>query len=818
MKRRDLLLGAVASRAAYGWQDGSAGQTTEPAPAPRIRRVHNFDFDWRFHLGDLPDGMDPALDDSGWQPVQLPHDWSIALPFIPGVTGSAPGDFSQKGIGWYRRAFDLPAGSQGKVLVDFDGIYQNSRIWLNGVEVGGRAYGLVPFQVDLSQAAIRGGRNLLAVRADNETGPKARWYSGSGINRHVRLSMPAPVRIPSGGLRVRTTSLSADFAGLGIEVDLANNSAEQVTVLARTVITSPDGRNEVIVTTGSVLPAGESRTLPQSIMLRSPSPWAPDNPSLYDIRCEVSSGGSALDDEVARFGVRLVEWHPDFGMLLNGRTTKLRGVNMHVDCGAVGTGVPRGMFERRLRILKDLGCNAIRVAHHPAPAEFLDLCDELGFLVIEEAFDKWNLGIAEGFEHPRFSEDWDRDLRAMIGRDRNRPCIIAWSVGNEAGYPGTEDHDVTLFNLASFVRTIEPTRAVTCAFLGSNEGTIEDNVGAMLKAGQPLDFLSLNYLERFFPLLRASNPSLLITATESYPFYRSRFGGVEPLNNWYDATAAQWITGSFVWTGYDYLGESAGLPSKGWPNGLIDTCGYPKPGSLFHRTVWSAKTAVGIHVGDPTLDADPGLEYWRFPPGVTHWNLTPGAIYAVYTPSNAETVELVANGFSYGRKAVALSANQSIVWFVRHQRGELRAVARNGEAIVAEAVLRSSGKAAEIRVQLDRPRLRADGQDVCHLDISLVDENGVVVPDGDRQIRIGFAGPASLLGMDNGDLRDHEPYASNARRTRQGRCLAILRAWRQPGEVLVWADADELPSNYFRIQVEAAADPVPPYPPAGTPA
>ncbi|MCC6293801.1 MAG: DUF4982 domain-containing protein [Bryobacterales bacterium] len=814
MKRRDLLLGIVAGRAAHGWQEGPAEQSTGPAPATRIRPVYNFDFDWRFHLGDLANGMDPALDDSGWQPVQLPHDWSIALEFRPDITGSAPGDFSQKGIGWYRRAFDLPAGFDGKVLVDFDGIYQNSRIWLNGVEVGGRAYGLVPFQVDLSQAAIRGGRNLLAVRADNETGSKARWYSGSGMNRHARLSLPPLVRIPSGGLRVTTTGLSADFAELAIQADLVNGGPEPATVLVRTVITSPDGKNEGVVTTGAVLPAGGSRTLAQSLMLRSPSPWAPENPSLYDIRCEVSSGGAALDDETARFGVRLVQWHPDFGMMLNGRTTKLRGVNMHVDCGAVGTGAPRGMFERRLRILKDLGCNAIRVAHHPAPAEFLDLCDEMGFLVIEEAFDKWNLGIAEGYEHPRFSEDWDHDLRAMISRDRNRPCIIAWSVGNEAGYPGTEDHDVTLFNLATFVKTIEPTRAVTCAFLGSNEGTIEDNVGAILKAGRPLDFLSLNYLERYFPLLRASHPTLLITATESYPFYRSRFGGVEPFNNWYDATSGQWITGSFVWTGYDYLGESAGWPSKGWPNGLIDTCGYPKPGSLFHRTVWSTKPVVGIHAGDPNLDADPGLEYWRFPPTVAHWNLTEGATYAVYTPSNAETVELVVNGFSYGRKAVAQSANQSIVWFVRHQRGELRALARIGEEIVAEAALRSAGKAVDIRVQLDHPRLRAGGQDVCHAEIALVDENGVVVPDGDRQIRLGLAGPATLLGMDNGDLRDHEPYASNARRTRQGRCLAILRAWRQQGEVLVWADADELPSTYFRLQVEAplAVEPIYPSP------
>lgn len=806
MNRRDLLLALLAlpRMGAAGSREGRAADGVGGIPDGRLRPVYDFDFDWRFHLGDITGGETVDFDDSQWQPVQLPHDWSIELPFREDVRDSAPGDYSEKGIGWYRKTFDLPSEFDGKILVDFDGIYQNSQVWLNGELVGGRAYGMVPFQIDLTRHARWGQRNVLAVRVDNETGPKARWYSGSGINRHVRLSFPRLTRIPPGGVRVTTVSLSGEFAELRIEVDVLNESAAEATIVGQTTVTSPDSLNEGLVTTAALIPAGETRTLIQSMFLRTPAAWSPESPNLYQIRCEIKVGETIIDDEVSRFGVRLLHWHPDFGMLLNGRTTKLRGVCLHVDCGAVGTGVPDQTFERRLRILKTIGCNAIRIAHHPAPAELLDLCDELGFLVIEEAFDKWNLGFAEGYEHPNFAQDWDRDLMAMFTRDRHHPSIIAWSLGNEAGLAGTDDHDKTLADLVSFARTFEPTRAVTCAFLGTIEGTIEDNAGAILKAGGPLDFLSLNYQERYFPVLRETNPSAIILASESYPFFRSVFGGVEPINSWYDAAGHPWVVGGFVWTGYDYLGESAGWPSKGWPNGLIDTCGFVKPQSSFFRAAWSNRPEVGIYAVNPDAQIDLGLEYWRSLPGVMHWNLKENTVYAVCTPSNAESVELVVDGTSYGRKAIAESANQTIVWFVRHQRGEVRAVARNGEEIVAEASLRSAGEAAAIRIEMDRPILRDNGHDVCHVEISLVDSNGVVVPDADLQVRMGISGPASIIGIDNGDLRSAEPYQGGHRTTYHGRCLATIRAGRQAGHVQVWADANGLPSQYFDIEIEAS--------------
>jgi beta-galactosidase len=816
MQRRTLLLNLLAMPAvraitpAASPVAASAGREDRVLFAP-VRRVFMFDAGWRFHLGDHEGAHDPAFQDDGWEMVQLPHDWSIRLPFREDAADSSPGDYSQKGIGWYRKSFHLPDGFNGRIMLDFDGIYQQSRIWVNGIEAGSRAYGYVPFQLDMTGLATPGTANMIAVRVDNKTGQKARWYSGSGINRHVRLSFTSDIRIAAWGVRASTIALSPGFAEVDIEVAATSSAPRPETVLLKSIVIAPDGRVAAEVTFAEQLGPGETRSVKQSVILRSPEVWDPERPNLYQLRCEVIVGGRVVDDYTTTFGIRQIEWHHDFGLLLNGRTTKLRGVCLHTDCGMAGSAVPERVWERRLDILKSMGCNALRIAHHPAASELLDLCDRLGFLVIEEAFDKWDLGFAEGVEHPNFAEDWRRDLSAMLDRDRNRPSIVAWSVGNEAGMPGTAEHDARLEELVAYVREHETTRAVTCAFIGNIEGTIEDNAGAILQAGRSLDFYSLNYLERYFGLLRQTDPSALVIASESYPYLRSVFGGVEPYNSWYEAAQNAWVAGAFVWTGFDYLGESAGWPSRGWPNGLIDSCGYPKPQSDFFRSVWSRDPVVGLSVIDPDADADPGLDYWRSPRAVSHWNLVPGTVYAVQAVSNADSVELIVDGASFGEKRRMESVNQANVWHVRHQRGELKAVARNAGVVVAEAVLRSAGEAAGIAAGLDRELLRANGRDVCHVTIMLVDALGIVTPDADREVRLEVSGSGRLLGMDNGDLRSQEPYHAASRTTRNGRCLAIIQAGRQAGTISITASADGLSSANWTVAVADSGQDVPEY-------
>ena len=763
--------------------------TTQPVRC-ELRSRQRFDFDWRFHRGDVPDAQRPDLDDSAWRELNLPHDWSIELAPDKDAPAWGSGGWFPGGIGWYRKSFDWAADNSAHVVwIEFDGVYHNSDVWINGVHLGRRPYGYVSFHYDLTPHLRSGARNVIAVRVDNSDQPNCRWYSGSGIYRHVWLSeMSAAAHVAHWGTYVTTPEVSQRSATVRVRTQVDSSAKYEV----RTIIHDASGN---VVT----------ETRDETCRINAPQFWSPDRPAMYYARSVVSVDGKPVDDFVTPFGIRDARFDSKLGFVLNGAPLKMKGVCLHHDGGCVGAAVPDGVLERRLRILKEIGCNAIRTSHNPPAPELLDLCDRMGFLVIDEAFDKW-----EGaFSKPKdwwmrqkdFATEWERDLRSMLERDRNHPCVVMWSVGNETGAPGTEEVDPTLKRLVEFTKREEPTRAVSAALVHSFAPTPEQRVQHLLNSSKLVDVLCLNYQEPLYPHLRAVDPNVIICGSECFKHWRGGEMDVrvyDPRNPWYDVPAHDYVVGQFLWPGIDYLGESDKWPNLGWAGGTFDTCGFAKPESWFHRSVWRPdEPLVRIAV---VLDDGPSWP-WGAPTMVEHWNFPKmdGRLLRVRTQTNCETVELVLNNKHFGVRRASEHVNSSIEWFVPYAAGTIEAIARNGDREVARHTLKTSGTVAKIELLADRASLAADGLDVAHVEVRLLDEHGIVVPNDDRAISFEVAGDASLIGVDNGDFRDLTPFKGKVRQTRSGRCLAIVQSTRKRGRATVSASADGLPGTALEL-------------------
>ncbi len=789
---KSILLGTGAAWAsAAGFSNAAALEPTSTEGRLRAKLTS----DWKFTLDDVSGAEQSDLDDSGWRSVNLPHDWSIEGPFQPDNPSGSIGGFAPAGIGWYRRKFRAGDFEAGKtLLIEFDGVYKNSQVWINGRYLGGRPSGYSGFQFNLGPRLLWGEDNLIAVRVDNSQF-NSRWYSGSGIYRHVWLTWADELRVAHWGTYVRTPEVTRESAHMSLVTTVMNGGGASRLGTLETVLIGPDGAEVARTFTTKPVLALANTNITHEFDFSNPQLWSIDNPQLYTALSYVYSGSTLVDTYSTTFGIREVRFDPDSGLLLNGQTIKMKGVCLHHDAGCVGAAVPDRVIERRLEVLKSIGCNAIRTSHNPPAPALLDACDRLGLLVVDEAFDKWSGGLVPQYEQPEFDTWWQEDLRALLQRDRNHPSIVLWSVGNEAGMPGTDQHDRMLDKMVKFVHQNEPTRPVTCALLPQIDGTIEDIVSSILRSYSYMDVLALNYQEQWYPRVREANPEAVIIGAESYPFFRGIANGFDVENPWYDAAKNSYVAGQFVWSGFDYVGESAGWPSKGWPNGLINTCGFVKPRSFFFESVWKTEPLVRISVIDPDLDEDDGLVPWRWPKSVSHWTF-PNAVgrpFAVEAPSNCETVELVVNGLSYGRQRSADFNNGTPVWYVAYEPGVLQAIGRNGDEVVATYSIRTAGAPASLYLQPDRLQVLADGQDVSHIEVQLLDANGVLVPNSDRAITFEVQGAGRLIGVDNGDLRSEESYKSNVRRTVGGRCLAIVQATRLQGSIGVSAVASDLP-------------------------
>jgi beta-galactosidase len=750
----------------------------------------DFDFDWQFILDDNAAYSEVGVDDSQWQSVQLPHDWNITQDFDLEIGGHAA--YLPEGIGWYRKTFSLPKSAQGQtVAIHFDGIFMQSDVYINGHLLGHRPYGFCSIEYDLTPY-LKSGQNVIAVRVDT-TGGRPRWYAGAGIYRHAWLNVADRVHVATYGTYVTTPEVKAERAAVHTATTVINKSAQRGEFAVTQRIIAPNGR-EVAKTSGKLaLAVGDTADIQQDMAVTNPQLWDIKSPQLYTLETTVKRGSKTLDRVTTPFGIRTIEFRADSGFYLNGEHVKLQGLCLHQDAGSMGVAVPDRVYERRLEILKEYGCNAIRMAHNQPSPELLDMCDRMGFVVIDEAFDKWKSGYYEKY----FDEWWQADLSDMLLRDRNHPSIILWSIGNELqeAWLDSDEGVERARMLQDFVHQHEPSRLVTLAAQNNHQS----------KFSAVVDVSGYNYLEARAISEHARNPQQRFLISEELPYYSGEEGNIRAYsttNPWNRVKDNAFFAGGFIWSGVDYLGE-ASWPGKGWPNGLFDICMNEKPRAAYHRAMWSDKPVVRIAVLDNALDIEHGRDLWQAPKMAAHWNFPwsyEGLIMQVLTVTNCDEVELYVNDKLMGRNTTADFANNTIVWNVPYTPGTIEAVGyRNGEE-AARYRLVTSGKASAVRLDVDRQQLKADGQDVAHVAITLVDDKGNKVSTDDRRVTVSLEGEGRILALDNGDLRRQRPFGEHTLPTYFGEAAVDVQASRTAGTLRLKVDVEGLDTpNYVEI-------------------
>jgi beta-galactosidase len=822
LSRRQLLRGAVSTAAVVSASSiigARYAQSQSEVVAPRSRV--SFDLGWKFSRGDFPGAQMPEFSDSAWRALDLPHDWSIEGPFGEKEPSSFCGAYLPTGIGWYRKRFHLPdsypnAYNDKKLTIEFDGVYQNSDVWINGQWLGKRPYGYVPFFYDLTPHINFGRENVVAVKVDNSHQTNCRWYSGSGIYRHTWLLSTNRVHIAPWGTFVSSPQVSTDAATLRVNTKIQNEGKEA----ARCNLVSSliDHEGNVIQTaeaTQEIAPGSEFEFV-QQINMHRPRLWSVADPYLYRVHSSVRIQNATVDECDTPLGIREAAFDADRGFVLNGERVKLNGVCLHHDGGCLWAAVPERVWERRLEILRDMGCNAIRTSHNPYAAEFLDLCDRMGFLVMNEAFDEWK--VPKGQIGPNgyanyFDEWYERDVQNFVRRDRNHPSIVLWSAGNEIGDQGSAQGPETLGKLLKVFRAEDPSRLVTagCDHIHS-EPASEAATPEFLAL---LDVVGYNYVDRwrdrrekYYSIDRHAFPRRRFVGTESeamggirgeYPdlflgnvpatggffqFLRGRNVDVEQL--WKFVSTYDYVAGDFMWTGIDHLGE-ARWPMKSSSSGVIDTCGFKKDGFYFYQSQWTDK---------PVLHVFP---HWN-------WHGKEGQVIPVSCFTNCDTVELFLNGRSLGMKGYAFprlgmevrwgnmpdrakvlrtTGDLHLSWDVLYEPGALKAVGTKDGKVVATAEIFTTGQPASIGLSSDRESLVTDQRDVAHVAVYILDDKGRVVPTANNEVSFEIEGAGLLLGTDNGDPASHEDYKSNRRKAFNGLCLAIVKSNGKAGRIQV---------------------------------
>ncbi|MDI4635476.1 DUF4982 domain-containing protein [Pelomonas sp. V22] len=754
------------------------------------REVRPLNEGWLFSKSDAGAAMSPGFDDKNWRSVQLPHDWSQEEPFSASY-GSGNG-YAAGGVGWYRKQFSLAAAQRGRLVsVEFDGIYEHSQVWINGQYVGGRPFGYSSFALNLTPYLRFDAPNVIAVRVDHSRQTDSRYYTGSGIYRLARLVIKDPVHIEQWGTFVRTPQVSAAKAQVQIDTEVVNATpkAQGLTLLSE--LLDPQGRVVARLESRLQLTAGESRVLPQRLVVNQPQRWSLASPALYSLRQQVKQGGRVLDEASTPFGIRTARFDPDHGFFLNDQSLKLKGVCLHHDAGSLGAAVPESVLERRLLKLRELGVNAIRTSHNPPAPELLALADKLGFLVQAEAFDEfaptkrkwiagWNVGEPGRHGYGESFEAWGvRDIEDMAKRDRNHPSIIMWSIGNEVDYandpfshpvlgkkyrpenpPASELVRLGKPLVAAFKR-MDPSRPVTAAMAHVE---MSDAVGF----GDILDIAGYNYQELRYAADHAAKPRRVIYGSENRHDYSA----------WAVVRDTEYISGQFLWTGIDYLGEAGRWPQRGADFGLLDLASFKKPRGWFRESLWSDKPMVYIAAAlqSAQLNASqsgqgtPLLDQQRRAKVEEHWNWPAGATLTVSAYSNCDEIQLLLNGRLIGSQPRSAAVEGVFSWTVPYQAGELKAVGLRAGKPVAEFVLKTAGPAARIELAAETA-----GDGVSHIEYRVVDANGVRVPDADQRITFKLDGALEILGIGNGNLADVDDPRDAVHATYQGRGLAILR-------------------------------------------
>lgn len=778
----------------------------------------SFNDGWRFARGEFAGAEQTAFDDSAWRILTLPHDWAIEGPFDKSINAHE-GGLPYFGTGWYRKSFTLAANSRDRfVRIEFDGAMANSRVWLNGDELGGRPYGYIGFSFDLTPHLHFDGKpNVIAVRLAPE--PKSsRWYPGAGLYRNVWLDVTSFISVDRWGTYITTPEVTPDKATVAVRIDLVNRRPNAAVVTVETSILNSAGARVAVVRRQHKV-AGKD-TLSQTLVVPKPSRWDTAHPYLYTARTRVISGATTLDSYDTPFGIRTIAFDRQRGFLLNGRVTKLHGVCLHHDLGALGAAVNRRATERQLQIMKSLGVNAIRTSHNPPSPELLEFSDRLGLLVMDEAFDVWRVPkVPNGYQ--KYFDLWgETDLRDMLRRDRNHPSVILWSIGNEVNDQAKPEGAQIAERLTKICHQEDPSRLVTAAF-NQWENAIRNGLA------DKVDIPGFNYQPMHYEQILRDHPNWIILGTETASTVSSRGVYHFPLEDYahhdslqvtsYDVVAPPWATlpdvefaaqdrfpqipGEFVWTGFDYIGEPTPFNTKGnndWPSrssyfGIVDLAGFPKDRYYFYQSVWT---------NTPMVHA---LPHWNWP-GMD------GKTIPVMAYTNCEEAELFVNGKSFGRqrrgaKQITLPVGKNtspdrtfqskyrLLWDVPYQPGELKVVAYNKGRQAAVHTIRTAGPPARLVLSPDRASLKADGDDLSFITVRVEDKEGNLCPLAANEIRFRLEGPAALAAVDNGNAATVDPFHADRRQAFNGLALLIVRTRRaEPGTVRVLASAEGLTS------------------------
>jgi beta-galactosidase len=761
----------------------------------------NFDANWLFHKGDTGKGPVPEASDADWTHVDLPNDWAIKGPFSQDAPTTGSGAWLPSGAVWYRKTFTLPADATDKdVAIRFDGVMERSGVWINGHHLGFRPNGYATFQYDLTPY-LKSGDNVIAVRADTSDQPASRWYAGGGIYRHVHLIVQDRVHLVTDGTAISTPSITAASATVRVNSEAINTTDKPVLAHLEIALIAPDGKSVATLKSDAVtLAPGGAANLSAQASLANPKLWSLEAPNLYAAKIMLVTDSDLRDESDIDFGIRGMEFRADTGFWLNGKNIKLKGVAIHADGGAFGMAVPLDVYQRRLSILKSLGVNAIRTAHHPFSPEFLSLCDRMGFVVMDEAFDMWTVAKNPQDYHLFFSDWSSEDARSMARRDRNHPSIAIWSIGNEIhDTPDADSAKATLARLRDIFHEEDPTRPVTQALFRPNVSHDYDNGLADM-----LDVVGQNYRENELAKAHADKPSRKIIGTEN----------TKDRGPWVMVRDNPAYSGMFLWTGIDYLGEAdrAGWPYISNPSGLIDRDGVVKAIGLERASWWSdkpfiamarrvAKTrdnagAVGAEVNQAASRALPGA--------FADWSPADRSAHTekVEVYSNAPMAELFLNGKSLGRKPINADASAR-VWDVSFAPGTLKAVAYDEKGRkIAENTLQTAGAPAAVKLVAEENKLAPGFDHIGFVRAEIVDAKGVLVPDAQVPITVSVGGAGALAAFDNGSPTDHTLFDSPTRDACNGQALIMVRATGTNGAIKVTATAPGLTSGAASLQAE----------------
>lgn len=787
------------------------------------RETRLLDEGWKFTREDNPSSAMPGYDDSAWETVSVPHDWAIAGPFDMDIDAQVvkvteDGDKVKKlrtgrtgalpfiGTGWYRYDLgELPADKGRRYRIEFDGAMSHAEVYVNGELVGKRPYGYSSFAFDITEYIGPGQKNILAVRLENK-GESSRWYPGAGIYRNVRLVVLQPVHIAHWGTYVTTPEVGENTASVNIRTTVENTGYGNGCRLVTTII-DPSGMEAA--SSETPLPDGtDISTLEQTVSLDNIRKWDIEDPAMYTAVSRIVSGDRILDEYETPFGIRTFGFDPDNGFSLNGRRVPLQGVCLHHDLGPLGAAVNRRAIERQLEIMKEMGCNAIRTSHNPPTPELLDLCDRMGFLVIDESFDEWKIGKNRNGYAGLFDEWAEKDLVSMIRRDRNHPSIILWSIGNEIKEQGYKDGVKVARFLTDICHREDPTRPVT-AGLNKYADALANGFGEVL------DVVGFNYKPFAYGDVHEKHPDYCIFGSETASTVSSRgkyhIPAIETKHPFhpdfhcssYDLEYPAWastpdtefkgqddnsfVAGEFVWTGFDYLGEptpyNETVSSRSSYFGIVDLAGMKKDRFYLYQSRWSGKPVLHL---------------------LPHWNWEEGDTVPVHCYTSYDEVELFLNGRSLGKKGKTASGKTSgyrIVWDgVKYEPGTLQALAydKNGN-IAAETSVRTAGEPYALELQADRTEIDADGKDISFIEVSVVDKDGTLCPDAAVPLEFEVSG-GDFLALCNGDPTSLESFYGKSMHTFSGKCMAVTGKSRKTGDITLKVRSAGLPEATIKIE------------------